>query len=168
MRKLTKIWTWLRTLFREGFLSRGQDGRRLGFFSARAIGANGMLAGLIALLIAVIWTSDRLIFEIDARSTTARVLVVDSSRTENGGTVYGLTLEWTDHNGETHVTTPGWRSSAYNFPVGSTIAIDYDPGDEGDVRIQTEHGPWFWPKLMFMGGLLTLFLGWLLRRLGRP
>lgn len=162
MNILAKVWNLVRVTFLEGMLHRTEDGQRLGFSSRRAWAANLMFAGITGCLIGLVWIAQRTHFELDARTATAEVLEVQEDETSNGAAVYQLTLRWTHEDGTTHVTIPRVRASYYNVPVGTELDIKYDPNDPEDVRVETQEGPWYFPRLILIGSLLSFGMGrWL-------
>ena len=163
MNILSKFWNLVRVTFLEGMLHRTEDGQRLGFFSRRGWGANLMFAGITSCVIGLVWIAQRAHFELDALTTTSEVLEVQEGETSDGDPVYQLTLRWTDQDGTTHVTMPRIRASYYNVPVGTELDIKYDPDDPNDVRVETQEGPWYFPRLILIGSLMTFVLGRLLR-----
>lgn len=163
---LVRFWSLLRVTFLEGMLHRTEDGQKLGFFSKRGWGANLMFAGIVGCVIGLAWIAQRAHFELDALSATSEVLEVQEGETSDGKTVFRLKLRWTDEDGTTHVTIPRVRASYYNVPVGTELDIKYDPNDPDDVRVETEEGPWFFPRLILIGSLMSFAMGRLLR--GNP
>jgi len=166
MNILAKLWNLVRVTFLEGMLSRTEEGQRLGFFSRRHWGANLMFAGITGGVIGLVWITQRAHFELDALTTTSEVLEVQGSETSDGDAVYQLRLRWTHQNGTTHVTVPRARANYYNVPVGTELDIKYDPHDPDDVRVETQEGPWYFPRLILIGSLMSFILGRLLR--GNP
>ena len=163
---LTRIWNLVRITFLEGMLHRTEGGQRLGFFSRRGWGANLMFAGMTGCVIGLIWTAQRAHFELDALATSSEVLEVQESETSDGDAVYQLTLRWTHEDGTVHVTTPRVRASFYNVPVGTELDIKYDPDNPKDVRVETQEGPWYFPRLILIGSLMSFVMGRMLR--GNP
>jgi hypothetical protein len=158
-----RFWAFVGVLFSEGMLRRTTRGENLGFASTRVWGANMMFAGLTGALIGVIWLGQRAHFEYDAVATTSTVLDVSHSSTRKGKSVYQLTLEWTDQTGHPHVTTPNIKASFYNVPVGTELDIKYDPNDLTDVRVETQEGPWYFPRLILIGSVMSFVFGWVTR-----
>lgn len=163
MNILSKLWKLVRVTFLEGMLHRTEDGQSLGFFSRRGLGANLMFAGIAGGVIGLVWITQRAHFELDALTTTSEVLEVQEGETSDGDAVYQLTLRWTDQEGNTHVTVPRTRASYYNVPVGTELDIKYDPDDPNDVRVETQEGPWYFPRLILIGSLMSFGMGRLLR-----
>ena len=166
MNKLARFWKLVRVTFLEGMLHRTEDGQRLGFSSRRGLGANLMFAGITGCAIGLVWIAQRAHFEFDALTTTSDVLEVRENETSDGDAVYQVTLRWTHENGTTHVTTPRVSASYYNVPVGTELDIKYDPDDPDDVRVETQEGPWYFPRLILIGSLMSFVIGRLLR--GNP
>jgi len=166
MNILVRLWNLVRVTFLEGMLHRTVDGQRLGFFSRRGWGANLMFAGITGCVIGLVWFAQRAHFELDALSATSEVLEVQEGEKSDGDAVFQLTLRWTHEDGSTHVTIPRVRASYYNVPVGTEVDIKYDPNDPDDVRVETEEGPWFFPRLILMGSLMSFVMGRFLR--GNP
>jgi len=164
---MLKFCKFLREIFLEGMLHRRVSGEKLGFTSLLSWGSNMMFAGLLGFLISAVWFVQRAHFELDARTTTSKVLEVMSKEQRDGPTVYALKLKWVDHLGTMHVTVPKVRSSSYDVPVGSEVDISYDPNDPNDVRVQTVEGPWHSPKMILLGSALSLVFGWLMRVRGQ-
>lgn len=163
---LTMLWNLVRVTFLEGMLHRTADGQRLGFLSRRGWGANLMFAGMTGCVIGLVWIAQRAHFELDALTTTSEVLEVQEGETSDGDAVYQLTLRWTHKDGTVHVTIPRVRASYYNVPVGTELDIKYDPHDPKDIRVETEEGPWYLPRLILIGSLMSFVMGRLLR--GNP
>jgi len=164
---MIKLWNFVRVLFLEGTLHRTEDGKKLGFRSKKSWGSKLMFAGVTGFLISTAWFAQRAHFELDALNTTAEVLEVRRDRTRKGITVYELTLKWTDHQGNTHVTVPRVWSDAYNVPVGTDLDIDYDPNNPNDVRVKTREGPWYFPVLILIGSAMSFLNGWFVRRFAK-
>ncbi|WP_298937082.1 DUF3592 domain-containing protein [uncultured Ruegeria sp.] len=163
---LARFWKLVRVTFLEGMLHRTEDGRRLGFFSRRGWGANLMFAGITGCVIGLVWIAQRAHFELDALTAASEVLEVQQGETSDGDAVYQLTLRWTHEDGTTYVTIPRVRASYYNLPVGTELDIKYDPNDPKDVRVETQEGPWFFPRLILISSLMSFVMGRLLR--GNP
>ena len=163
MNILARFWNLLRVTFLEGMLHRTEDGQKLGYFSRRGWGANLMFAGITGCMIGLVWIAQRAHFELDALTATSEVLEVQEGETSNVDAVYQLTLRWTHEDGTTHVTTPRVRASYYNVPVGIELNIKYDPDDPEDVRVETQEGPWYFPRLILIGSLMSFAMGRLLR-----
>lgn len=166
MTVIAKFWDLLRVTFLEGMLHRTKDNQELGFFSRRGIGATLMFAGIAGCFVGLVWIVQRAHFESDALTTTSEVLEVQQGKTSDGDVVYQLTLRWTHEDGTVHVTTPRVRASYYNVPVGTELDIKYDPSDPEDVRVETQEGPWYFPRMILVGSLLSFAIGRLLR--GNP
>ncbi|OWV58147.1 hypothetical protein CDZ98_14020 [Mameliella alba] len=166
MNILARFWDLLRVAFLEGMLHRTEDGQRLGVFSRRGSGANLMFVGITGCMVGLVWIVQRAHFELDALTATSEVLEVQEGETSDGAAVYQLTLKWTHENGTTHVTTPRVRASYYNVPVGTELDIKYDPDDPKDVRVETQDGPWYFPRRILIGSLMSFVMGRLLR--GNP
>lgn len=163
---LARFWNLVRVTFLEGMLHRTEDGQKLGVFSGRGWGANMMFAGITGCVIGMVWFAQRAHFELDALTATSEVLEVQEGETSDGDAVYQLTLRWTHENGTTHVTTPRVSASNYNVPVGTELDIKYDPDDPEDVRVETQDGPWYLPRLILIGSFISFVMGRLLR--GNP
>jgi hypothetical protein len=163
MNILAELWKLVRVTFFEGMLHRTEDGQRLGFFSRRGWGANLMFAGITGCVIGLVWITQRAHFELYSLTATSEVLEVQEGETSDGNTVYQLTLRWTHQNGTTHVTVPRVRASYYNVPVGTELDIKYDPDDPDDVRVETLEGPWYFPRLILIGSLMSFVMGRVLR-----
>ncbi|MBY6153021.1 hypothetical protein KUV47_07355 [Vannielia litorea] len=71
---------------------------------------------------------------------------------EGDVTNYAPVFRYTRSDGREVQASAGMSHSAWNFPVGSTRTILYDPGTNGDVRIP---GPWNW---LIPGALAALAL----------
>lgn len=68
-------------------------------------------------------------------------------------TNYAPVFRYTRSDGREVRASAGMSHSAWNFPVGSSRTILYDPDTNGDVRIP---GPWTW---IIPGALAVLGLG---------
>ncbi|WP_342075654.1 DUF3592 domain-containing protein [Yoonia sp. SS1-5] len=163
---LARFWNLVRVTFLEGMLHRTEDGQRLGFSSRRGWGANLMFAGITGCVIGLAWIAQRAHFELDALTATSEVLEVQEGETSDGDAVYQLTLRWTHEDGTVHVTSPRVKAISYNLPVGTELDIKYDPDNPRDVRVETQEGPWFLPRLILIGSLISFVMGRLLR--GNP
>ena len=163
---LAKFWNLVRVTFLEGMLHRTEGGQKLGASSRRGWGANLMFAGITGCVIGLVWIAQRAHFEFYALTTTSEDLDVQEGKTSNGEAVYQLTVRWTHEDGTTHVTTPRVRASYYNVPVGTELGIKYDPDDPEDVRVETQEGPWYFPRLFLIGSFMSFVMGRLLR--GNP
>lgn len=163
---LKSFWRCVYILFLESLLHRTENGEKLGVFSKRTWGSNLMFTGITGSLIAFFWFAQRTYFELDAIATTSEVLEVGRHLTRDRKKVYELTLRWTDQNGQVHETVPRVKASYYNVPVGTELDIKYDPNDPTDVRVETQEGPWYLPRLTLLGSLMTFLMGWVIR--GRP
>lgn len=161
-----RFWKFIRILYLERMRYRTEGGEKLGVYSRRGWGANLMFAGLICCMIGLIWFTLRAHFELNALTASSEVLEVRPDTSGDGKAVYELTLKWTDQNGVDHVTVPRVRASFYNVPVGTELAIKYDPNNPADVRVETQEGPWYFPSLIIIGSVISFLVGRLVR--GNP
>lgn len=98
------------------------------------------LAGVIMLGASGWLTKERLAFLDTAIETEARVIDRVVTRSAGGGansgpkTTYRPTFEFTDERGVTRVGGPTSSNSAWDWPVGATVTVRYDPANPADVR----------------------------------
>jgi len=96
-----------------------------------------------------------------AAGTVTSVERVESYDSDTGRTThtYKPTLRYTAANGETYTGTTHISSSGYDFAVGETVAILYDPADPADVRVNSFVSLYMLPLVFGLSALVTLGLG---------
>lgn len=114
------------------------------------VGAITALMGFGTMALGVFVYTDHTEFESRAITVDAEVLSVEvsvsrSRNSDSGGytetTSYFPTVAFTDLDGKSRVGKSTTGSGEYNYPVGTTIVIGYDPEDPTDVRVKSKSYP---------------------------
>lgn len=119
-----------------------------------------MSVGLIFFCVGSYMLFDTYKFMQTSQTTTGVVLSVDRvvTQDEDGTSItYSPVFRYEDANGAPFTGSPALRSSGYNFPIGSEVAIRFDPTNPQDVRVDGLFSIWaFGGIFAFMGALFTL------------
>lgn len=111
-------------------------------------------------------------FQQTAISTTATVLSVETKRTRKRASdgdwkvsvTHLPTLRYTDAIGVDRDVTPTFKSSTYDFAIGSTVDIFVDPDAPDTVRINDFMTNWGFGGIFFTFGLVLSTLGYFMTR----
>ena len=73
---------------------------------------------------------------------------------DDGDDGWKIIVEWTDEHGDT-VRTPSKFASSHPHEIGSTVEVQYIPGNQGMVRIVTWADKWLASTIL--GGISLIF-----------
>lgn len=125
--------------------------------SARSSGTNArsawrLLAGLtVLLLISECVVGGRTVAFLRAARPATATIVANVQMRERHNRSKGAwqpTIEYADDHDQTQRVVFDHGSSLYNYPVGTTAPIYFDPQDPQNVRFDTFMGIWMWPTIL--------------------